>query len=53
MNLYIKTLNKLFETLPSIVDSEAIKGHDKARAEIMTAYEHLDKAMTRLVIDNV
>lgn len=53
MNLYIKTLDKLFETLPSIADSEAIKGHDKARAEIMTAYEHLDKAMTRLVIDNV
>lgn len=53
MNLYIKTLNKLLETLPSIADSEAIKGHGKARAEIMTAYEHLDKAITRLVIDNV
>lgn len=51
MNMYVRTLEQLFKTLPSIADSEAMKHHDKARADIMTAYMYLDTALTRLVIE--
>lgn len=53
MNMYVRTLEQLFKTLPSIADSEALQQHNQAQAEIMSAYEHLDRAVTRLVVERV
>lgn len=51
MSLYVQTLQKLFETLPMIANSDAVSRHVLAKEEIMSAYEHLDKAVTCLIID--
>ena len=36
MNIYIETLQQLFETLPAIADSEGMIQHQQAQADIMT-----------------
>lgn len=51
MNIYIETLQQLFDTLPAIADSEGMIQHKQAQADIRKAYEHLDKAVTRLVVE--
>ncbi|MFH0350023.1 serine/threonine protein kinase [Leuconostoc citreum] len=53
MSIYVQTLETLFRTLPNIADSEALQQHNQAQAEIMSAYEHLDRAVTRLVVESV
>jgi len=52
MSIYVQTLQKLFDTLPALADSQNMSGHSLAKAEIMSAYEHLDRAVTLLVIKN-
>lgn len=52
MSVYVQTLEQLFKTLPNIARSEALNQHTQAQADIMTAYEHLDRAVTRLVVEH-
>lgn len=48
MSQYTQTLARLFDTLPEIANSEAMKYRGQAKAEIMEAYIHLEKAITCL-----
>ncbi|CUR64315.1 hypothetical protein [Leuconostoc gasicomitatum] len=52
MSIYVQTLQKLFDMLPELADSHNMSGHSLAKAEIMSAYEHLDRALTLLTIKN-
>lgn len=48
MSQYTQILARLFDTLPEIANSEAMKYRGQAKAEIMEAYIHLEKAITCL-----
>ena len=49
---YALAKQKLFDMLPELADSHNMSGHSLAKAEIMSAYEHLDRALTLLTIKN-
>lgn len=49
-NLYVKTLERVYQPLIDIANSDRVSGNEQAQFEIMQAYELLDKAITRLII---
>ena len=49
-NLYVKTLERVYQPLIDIANSDRVSGNEQAQFEIMQAYELLDKATTRLII---